>query len=292
MILRPDALALELVERGRERIHPHAVPVERNADDVDAEPRQPVDRALVAVLLDDDGVAAREQHAVDQIERLQRARREQDVVGRAGDARIGLELGDEELAQRPVALRAAVSAHRSRACAPRASTPIRRRRSARRAAPASGSLLPPVKSYLTRPVQRTAAGGRPGGQKGAKSKAMESSLEGEIARRTAQGRGDGRIRDARLISPRTAFRSRGSPAAAAGDTRKAISALAASGSLAFAAIPARNTLTICSSAGIGPTMSMPGCGRSSLTGWKPISACPRATTPGRPAHRDFCTACP
>ncbi|MBS1217832.1 MAG: hypothetical protein H6R21_965, partial [Proteobacteria bacterium] len=35
---------------------------------------------------------------------------------------------------------------------------------------ASGSLLPPVKSYLTRPVQRVAAGGRPAGRSGVKSK--------------------------------------------------------------------------------------------------------------------------
>ena len=54
-------LRLEVVERVRQRVHPHAVLVERDADDVDAEPGQPVDRALVAVLLDDDGVAAREQ---------------------------------------------------------------------------------------------------------------------------------------------------------------------------------------------------------------------------------------
>ena len=94
-------LALEFGERSRERVHPHAVVVERNADRVDAEPGEPVERALVAFLLDDHGVAAREQRAVDEVERLQRARDDQDVVGRAGDAGIALELRDEEFAQRP-----------------------------------------------------------------------------------------------------------------------------------------------------------------------------------------------
>ena len=53
--------ALEVGERGGQRVHPHAVVVERNADHVDAEPRQPVQRALIGVLLDDHGIAAREQ---------------------------------------------------------------------------------------------------------------------------------------------------------------------------------------------------------------------------------------
>ena len=55
---------------------------------VDAEPRQPVERALIGVLLDDHGVAARQQRGVDEIERLQRARHDQDVVGCAGDAGV------------------------------------------------------------------------------------------------------------------------------------------------------------------------------------------------------------
>ena len=45
----PGASTLEIVERGRERVHPHAVALERNADRGDAEPVQPVDRALVEV---------------------------------------------------------------------------------------------------------------------------------------------------------------------------------------------------------------------------------------------------
>ena len=108
--------------------------VERDADDVDAEPRQPVDRALVAVLLDDDGVAARQQHAVDQIERLQRAGGDQDVVGGAGDAGVALELLHQEFAQRPVALRATGEAVGRKRAALALEHRVRRRRSARRAA--------------------------------------------------------------------------------------------------------------------------------------------------------------
>jgi hypothetical protein len=42
----------------------------------------------------------------------------------------------------------------------------------------SGSLLPPVKSYLARPVQRTAAGGSPAGSSGVKSKGVELMVSG------------------------------------------------------------------------------------------------------------------
>jgi hypothetical protein len=45
--------------------------VERNAHHIDAEPRQPVQRTLIGVLLDDDGIATGEQRLVDQIKRLQ-----------------------------------------------------------------------------------------------------------------------------------------------------------------------------------------------------------------------------
>ena len=49
-----------------------------------------------------------QQYLIDEIEPLQRARGDQDIVGRASDAgRVG-ELAGNELAQRPVALRAAV----------------------------------------------------------------------------------------------------------------------------------------------------------------------------------------
>ncbi len=61
----------------------------------------------IALLLDEDGVAARQQHAVDQVDGLQRARRDQDFVGRAGNPGVPLELGGQELAQRAVAERSA-----------------------------------------------------------------------------------------------------------------------------------------------------------------------------------------
>ena len=44
---------------------------------------------------------------VDEVERLQRAGDDQDVVGGAVDAGVALEFGGEEFAQRPIALRAA-----------------------------------------------------------------------------------------------------------------------------------------------------------------------------------------
>ena len=107
-VLGADAAALEVRERRRQRIHAHAARVQRNADGVDAEARQARERAAIARLLDDDGVAAREQNAVDEIERLQRAGRDQDLVGVAGDAGMPLELGGQELAQRTIAERTAL----------------------------------------------------------------------------------------------------------------------------------------------------------------------------------------
>src|ERR1019366_6768434 len=106
-VFRRDAAALEGGENSRQRVHPHALMVERNADRVDAEPGQPVQRALVGVLRDDDGIAAGEQRRVDEVERLQRARHDQDVVGDAIDAGIALEFCRQKLAQRTVTLRAA-----------------------------------------------------------------------------------------------------------------------------------------------------------------------------------------
>ena len=105
-VLRPDALALEVGERRGHRIGAHAVAVERHADHVHAHALHAVDRALVGLLLEQHGVAARQQRPVDQVERLQRTRSHQDVVGGAGNARVTLELADQEVAQPPVTLRA------------------------------------------------------------------------------------------------------------------------------------------------------------------------------------------
>ena len=67
------------------------------------------ERTAIAFLLDEHGIATREQHAVDEIEGLQRARRDQDLVGRAGNAGVPLDLAPE-IAQRTVAERAALEA--------------------------------------------------------------------------------------------------------------------------------------------------------------------------------------
>src|SRR5205823_9189111 len=74
---------------------------------LDAEPRQPVQRALIGLLLDQHGIAARQQGLVDEVERLQRARHDHYVVGDAGNAGITLELCGKEFAQGTIALRAA-----------------------------------------------------------------------------------------------------------------------------------------------------------------------------------------
>ena len=66
-------------------------------------------------------------------------------------------------------------------------------------------------------------------------------------------------------------------AAASGDARNLISARPRPAPSLRTHAPA-NATRDCSSAGIGPTRSMPGTWISSLTCWKPISASPRATT--------------
>ena len=104
-VFRRDAAAIEVGERRRQRVHPHPLLVERDADHVDAEPVQPVQRSLIAVTLDDDGIAARQQRRVDEIERLQRAGHDQYVVGRAVDGGIALQFRSEKFAQRTIALR-------------------------------------------------------------------------------------------------------------------------------------------------------------------------------------------
>ena len=90
-----------------ERVHPHAVAVERDADRVDAEPGEPVERALIAVLLDDDGVAARSSTPLTRSS----ACSEPEVIRISSAVQAmpasRLSFCDQEFAQRPVALRAA-----------------------------------------------------------------------------------------------------------------------------------------------------------------------------------------
>src|SRR5436309_12463826 len=84
------------------RVHPHPLLVKRDADRVDANPRQSVQRALIGLPLDNNGVAARQQRRVDEVERLQRAGDDQDIVGDAVDAGIALELCRQKFAKRTV----------------------------------------------------------------------------------------------------------------------------------------------------------------------------------------------
>ena len=106
-IFRRDPAAFEVAERIGECIHPHPAAVERNTDRFDPEPRQPGQRALIGFALYDHGIAAGKQSGVDEVERLQRTRDNQDVVGGAGDVAIALEFRREKLTQCEIALRAA-----------------------------------------------------------------------------------------------------------------------------------------------------------------------------------------
>jgi hypothetical protein len=65
---------------------------------------------------------------------------------------------------------------------------------------------------------------------------------------------------------------------AAGEDRKVIKDLAASGSLDPVTIPAEKMVIFWTSLGKGPTNSIPEIGFNSLICWKPISASPRAIT--------------
>ena len=76
----------EIVEDLPERVDAQPVIVERRADDIDAEPLQFGQRAAIGEFLEDHGVAAVEQHPVDEVEPLARTRGDQHVVGRAVDA--------------------------------------------------------------------------------------------------------------------------------------------------------------------------------------------------------------
>ena len=102
--------ACELGDGGLERVGAQALLVQRHADELGSVPREAGDRAAVARLLHEDGVARRHQHLVDQVEGLVRARGDQDLVRAAGDARLLVQLLAEELAQADVAERAAVEA--------------------------------------------------------------------------------------------------------------------------------------------------------------------------------------
>ena len=107
-------------ERVGERVHAQPLAVERDAHGVDAEARQPRQRAAVARLLDQHGVAAGREQRIDEVDGLQRARRDQDLLGVAGDAGVPLELARQELAAAAGSRVARSAARRWKAYAPRA----------------------------------------------------------------------------------------------------------------------------------------------------------------------------
>ena len=106
-VFRPHAAALEIIERGGERVHAHALAIQRNADGGDAKTLQSRQRALIGRLLDDHGVTAREQYSVHQIERLQRAGGDEDFVGVAANAGGAFEFAGQKFAQATIAERTA-----------------------------------------------------------------------------------------------------------------------------------------------------------------------------------------
>ena len=81
---------------------------------------------------------------------------------------------------------------------------------------------------------------------------------------------------------------------AEGDERKAINRLEAAISFEPLTTAAENTAIFCTSAGIGPTISIPGTGRSSLSAWIASSASPLATavTPSVVLFRFISSAIP
>jgi hypothetical protein len=102
-VFRGDALALEVLKDVGERVDLDAVFIERCANDLLALALQLGDRAAIGEFLEDHRVADFEQHGVDEVDALARARRNQDVVGRAVDA-AQLCLRLDELAQAEMAL--------------------------------------------------------------------------------------------------------------------------------------------------------------------------------------------
>ena len=101
-----DPFAPEILNDAGETVDRQALVVKRRADDVDAQPLQFGQGAAIGELFEDDGVAMLEQQAVDEVDRLPGARRDQHVVGCAFDRRPLGNLVDHELTQSEVPLRA------------------------------------------------------------------------------------------------------------------------------------------------------------------------------------------
>ena len=96
--LRGDPPALQVLQDLFKSIHADAVVVERGRDDVGAEPLHLADRPAIGELLNDHRIAGLDEGGVEEIHALQRARRQHDVVGRAGNAAAAPELGGDKLA--------------------------------------------------------------------------------------------------------------------------------------------------------------------------------------------------
>ena len=81
-VFRRHALLLQALQRRGQCIHPHAVLIQRHADDVGTDALEPVDRAGVAEFLQDHGVARIDEQSADHVDALAGAGRDQHLVAR------------------------------------------------------------------------------------------------------------------------------------------------------------------------------------------------------------------
>ena len=106
--LRPHTLRLQVGQRLAEGCRRQPVTVDRHPDDLGAPALHARQRAAVGLLLDDDGVALGDQRAEHELQRRAGARGHRHLVGRHLDPRVRLQLAHKELAQRQIALVAAL----------------------------------------------------------------------------------------------------------------------------------------------------------------------------------------
>ena len=100
-----SAASLEISQRAFQQIDAKAFTVERNAHCRDVEAVETRQRSAIGLLFDKNRIARLQQNPVDQIEGLERARRQQDVLALAKQSGITLQLNARNSAQPPMALR-------------------------------------------------------------------------------------------------------------------------------------------------------------------------------------------
>src|SRR5260370_35632734 len=96
-----DAASLEVVERGGQRIQAQSLAVERHPDGIDAEAGKAAERAEIGDLLDQHGVTARKQKAIDELDAPERSGGNENLPGRTGNPRPPLWLLAHDLPPPP-----------------------------------------------------------------------------------------------------------------------------------------------------------------------------------------------